>query len=138
MKQVNMNGFTRINRTKAKNLFEKGNKVYAVPCNMRPEIQHMITFNNDCGTFEKQENAAEYYNCSTETGKELYFYILDNKTKYYLSADFGETVRLQNVDTGKLVDVRKSEVIQGMKANKIEIMHYTLDPNNEKIIKGYR
>ena len=65
----------KINKTKARRLFNEGVKVYAVACKMRLES----AWNEPCllsrSTFEKAVNSFEYYNCCNERGKYSHFYI---------------------------------------------------------------
>lgn len=75
MRKISIDGFKRVNRGTAKKLFEEGKSVYGVPCNLRPSVGVCALFDKNNGTFESIENAIMYYNCNSETGKTLWFYI---------------------------------------------------------------
>lgn len=90
MKNINVGGFQRIHKAKAKSLYRQGNTVYMIPVNMRPDNMFMPAmpfsnrlsndndngmFGNVASTFEKRVNAYTYYNCNAETGKYPAFYI---------------------------------------------------------------
>ena len=83
MKNINVGGFQRIHKAKAKSL-------YRIPVNMRPDNMFMPAmpfsnrlsndndngmFGNVASIFEKRVNAYSYYNCNAETGKYPAFYI---------------------------------------------------------------
>jgi hypothetical protein len=80
----------KINKTKARNLFNKGQIIYLVPCKIYPdfkgiwikpiEISLEKVKNNPIynHTFDDLVNNFEYYNCIPELGKYTHFYIEQN------------------------------------------------------------
>ena len=77
MQQVEINGFKRVDRGTAQRLFDKGHDVYGVPCNLSPSTGCCVLFNSKRGSFSQIENAAIYYNCNSEVGKKLWFYVYE-------------------------------------------------------------
>lgn len=73
MQQVNYNGYIRINKTKARNLFMKGKSIIVVPCKLAPRstIATLTPKEGECSEkdFENAVNACTYYNCNAETGR---------------------------------------------------------------------
>ena len=83
-KGVNEMGFIKVNKTKAKRLYDDGETVYLVPCKVFPDFNNnwiqpiKAKKSNDTDFFENFVNNFEYYNCQlNETGKYTHFYILD-------------------------------------------------------------
>lgn len=80
---ISNNGKTlkRITKTRAKTLYSQGKKVLFVPCKLNPfnmwglGIWENNQLDGQFETFEKLVNAYEFYNCSSETGKYIAFYI---------------------------------------------------------------
>lgn len=80
---ISNNGKTlkRISKTRAKTLYNQGNKVLFIPCKLNPfnmwglGIWENNQLDGQFETFEKLANAFEYYNCNSETGKYIAFYI---------------------------------------------------------------
>ena len=77
-----MTTFTRINKARARNLVNKGGKVYALPRLMRtgnawqaPALIELDEF----ASFDSWVNSYEYYNCSHETGYYAAFYIKESE-----------------------------------------------------------
>jgi len=73
----------RIQKRKARSLFNKGRTVYLVPSKLNPESPFVgyIGVNKDrSGDFDKAVNAFEYYNCTNETGRYAHFYT-DNEVR---------------------------------------------------------
>lgn len=79
--------YIKVNKTKARNLFNQGKTVYIVPCKVRFDFNNMwikpYEINNskidEYTTFDTIINSFEYYNCNYELG----YY-----TSYYVQADF--------------------------------------------------
>ena len=75
------NKYTRINKTKARNLFNQGIDIMIVPCNVAPDYSNMwiqpYMINNQAGfSFDQLINNFEYYNCNdNETGLYTAYYI---------------------------------------------------------------
>ena len=75
------NKYTRINKTKARNLFYENKYIYIVPCNVAPNYSNQwiqpYMINNQAGrTFDQIINEFEYYNCNdNETGLYTAYYI---------------------------------------------------------------
>lgn len=80
MKQYS-NQFTRINKTKARNLFIQGVNIYIVPCKVVPDYNNfwIQPYRINYGTsdsFDKAINRFEYYNCGdSQTGLYAAYYI---------------------------------------------------------------
>lgn len=81
MRQYNGN-LTRITKTTAKKLYNAGHDVLFIPCNLHPENNFYslgIWENvNLCGQYDSFETLCNYfaaYNCNSETGKYIAFYI---------------------------------------------------------------
>jgi hypothetical protein len=70
---------TRINKKRARNLFNKGVKIYLCPSNLRPIGPWFNAFDVDLSAgeaFDTILNSFEYYNCiNNETGYFTSFYI---------------------------------------------------------------
>lgn len=65
----------RVNRTRAKKIYENGGRVTLCASNMRPDVFGVIVDNTDGAHFEKVENAFYYYNCNAETGKRINYFV---------------------------------------------------------------
>ena len=77
----------RVTKAKAKQLYNNGFSVLFIPCNLNPEcefcnfgIWQNIYLWGQYESFEKLENAFTFYNCTTETGKYIAFYVSTEKT----------------------------------------------------------
>lgn len=69
---------TKINKARARKLFNEGKQVWIVSCNLRPE--YGILLNADCyqgleNDFDKIVHCYEYYNCNRYSGYYSAFYI---------------------------------------------------------------
>ena len=77
-----MTTYTRINKTRARNLVNKGSKVYAMPRLMRTgngwQVPALIEL-DEFTSFDTWVNRFEYYNCSYETGYYSAFYIKESE-----------------------------------------------------------
>lgn len=81
--------YIKVNKTKARNLFNQGKTVYIVPCKVRFDFNNMwiepYEINKskyeyyDVDTFDIIINSFEYHNCNYELG----YY-----ASYYVQADF--------------------------------------------------
>ena len=86
---INHGGYTfmRINKTKAKGVYQSGKPIAVVPCNMYPFnewFSAFITQPNRCNeeTFDQFINSYEYYNCGLrECGKYAAYYIPVRETE---------------------------------------------------------
>lgn len=71
-------GLIRVQRRTAKRLFEEGNEVFITPHKMRFSAQwnppRSITAGSE-SKFDDIVNSFIYYQCNTETGKYLSFYV---------------------------------------------------------------
>ena len=68
----------RINKTEARKLWNKGRVIFLVPAraNLRSAwIQPIGISKRQSGTFDKQINSFEYYNCHAPFGKYAWYYI---------------------------------------------------------------
>lgn len=82
MKDYNFKTLKRINKTAAKKLYNAGADVLFIPCKLNPENNFYclgIWENNQLAgqyeTFEKLCNAFSWYNCRSDTGNYIAFYI---------------------------------------------------------------
>ena len=92
--------FMRINKTKAKGVYQSGKPVAVVPCKMHPFntwLPAFITQPNRCNeqTFDQFINSYEYYNCGLRgCGKYAAYYIPVVETeKGYIYDDSFEGVQ---------------------------------------------
>ena len=67
--------YVRINKTTARKLYETGAVIYAVPCKLNPAGPWAELVALPVGNFESECNSFVYYNCTSETGKYISFYI---------------------------------------------------------------
>jgi hypothetical protein len=81
-----LNSFVKINKNKARRLFNKGITIFLLPCNVRINNVWMIPLeinnkeinefiNIDITYFDSIVNNFEYYNCNSELGNYTHFYI---------------------------------------------------------------
>ena len=82
MKQYNFNTLTRITKRKARQLYNNGDDVLFIPCNLNPEnnfynlgIWENKELDGQYKDFDTLCNNYEYYNCNNETGSYIAFYI---------------------------------------------------------------
>lgn len=146
MKQIVMNGFKRIDKKEALKIFLSGKELYLAPSKSAPSITNIdkIRRNSTDVNYAKAEFELNIDNvrkrvCDNLHGKELYYYKkLDNTAVHYkLSADFGDRVRIHNINTGKTVDVEKSKVIERMQLGMVEVQGYEVSPDGKNLI-SYR
>lgn len=147
MKEIIVNGYTRIDKREAFKLYKNGQTIYLAASNVTPSYGNMIkitpfhVFNDDNSIkdyFDDAINSTKARYCNKENGKDIYYYKLSpSETKYKLSADFGNKVRLINIMTGQTVDVDKAKVIERMETRQIEILGYSVSPDRKNII-AYR
>jgi len=76
----------RINKVKARNLFNQGEIIHLAPCNLNPLSPWVrfcsISKSDSDRTFEQWVNSFEFYNCnSNEEGKYASFYIKNVEAK---------------------------------------------------------
>lgn len=78
MRQIETQNFRRINRRRAKNLYNADVPVYLCACNMNPESPWQPAIDvlrpNVEAPFEGVVNAFERYNCNAEAGRQAFFY----------------------------------------------------------------
>lgn len=80
MKEYNYNGFTRIDKRIARKLYNNGEDVLFIPCNLRPDnmwglgILQNKTLNGQYDDFDNLCFWYSAYNCTAETGKYIAFY----------------------------------------------------------------
>jgi hypothetical protein len=82
MKHYNFDSVQRITKRKAEQLYNYGFDVLFIPCNLNPEnnfynlgIWENVNLSGQYDNFEKLVNAFTYYNCNSETGKYIAFYM---------------------------------------------------------------
>lgn len=75
--------FKQIRKDVAKNYYNNGRSIYAMPCKMRPcrswgGPNWWNKEYNDGKPFDTLYNEYSYYNCNSETGRYIHFYIMVN------------------------------------------------------------
>lgn len=94
MNRIIHGDYTRINRTEAKNRFEKGEVIYALPCKANPNsywFQKNLSLSKEThATFGIADNVATYYNCCAELGRYLAYYKKEER-KYGIRYKLGAT-----------------------------------------------
>lgn len=86
------NKYIRINKTKARKLFNKNIGIYIVPCKVACNFSNMwiqpFIINNQAGfSFDQLVNNFEYYNCNdNETGLYAAYYV-----EYFILPSIGYT-----------------------------------------------
>lgn len=67
----------KVNKTRARNLYNKGVTIALIPCKVRTltGIVQPVHITNQGIDFDKLINEYEYYNCSPELGKYTHFYV---------------------------------------------------------------
>ena len=75
---LNQKVLKQINKRKAEKLFKKGIEIYVNPCKLRLFSNWTSPFpieNQETRTFEEFINSIEYYNCNSETGNYLHYFV---------------------------------------------------------------
>jgi hypothetical protein len=80
MRQIEVDGYKRINKTIAKKIYDNGNTIYIAPCNARLNgiLGYPIAINKDNSDnedFNIVVNAFIYYNCVNELGRYPSYYV---------------------------------------------------------------
>ena len=73
-----MTTLTKVNKTRARNLYNKGVMITLIPCKVRTltGIVQPAHIRKQPGTdFDTILNEYEYYNCNNELGKYAHFYV---------------------------------------------------------------
>lgn len=75
MRKIEAEGYVRVAKGAARSLFEGGEDVFILPCNIRIGNMWMqpMPIPRDEG-FDRTVNAYTYYNCNAETGRYCSFY----------------------------------------------------------------
>lgn len=75
-----MLNFEKINKVKARKLFNSGENIYLLPCKLRLNNAwcQPIMINNSMSDFDALIDRATYYNCNSEIGDKLSFYTWGN------------------------------------------------------------
>lgn len=77
MKHIETKNYIRIDKRQARKIYENNGDLYMLPCNLNPESPWGLLL-GPVNTFEPFDNMvswATYYNCDTERGRYLAFYI---------------------------------------------------------------
>lgn len=77
MKQIETKNFKRISKQAAKRIYEANGELYFCGCNVNPEFSGGMLC-GPCNTFypfDSMVNSATYYNCDSERGRYLAFYV---------------------------------------------------------------
>ena len=80
---VNVDGLNlvRVNKAKARSVYNENKKVYLLPCKVRPTNFFMnvktsfIQLENAHMSFDEKVNAFEYYNCCENLGRYCSYFI---------------------------------------------------------------
>lgn len=90
MNKYNFDKLERISKVKAKKLYNAGFDVLFIPYKLNPEnnfynlgIWENIYLQGQQETFEKLYNNFSYYNCTSETGLYIAFYVKREKTSIH-------------------------------------------------------
>jgi hypothetical protein len=81
MKRYNFSGLERINKTNARKIYENGDDILFVPCNIRPDnmfglgIWENKELWGQYDSFNKLCEWYEVYNCNSYNGRYIAFYI---------------------------------------------------------------
>ena len=81
MRSYNFNGLERINKTKARKLYENGKDVLFIPCNIRPDnmwglgIWENKDLNGQYDNFDELCFWYAAYNCDSYRGRYIAYYI---------------------------------------------------------------
>jgi hypothetical protein len=79
--------FKKVNITKARRLYNEGITIYIVPCKVFPDfnnnwikpfdlnIKEFLKENEKYNNFDSRINNFAYYNCNSELGNYIHFYI---------------------------------------------------------------
>lgn len=75
MNKVKIGDFERVNLVTARKLFNSGENVYIVPSKCSPlGAMCGVVNNTKCSNLDSWVNAFIYYNCSSELGKDVFYY----------------------------------------------------------------
>ena len=75
MNKFKIGSFERINLVTARKLFSLCEDIYVVPCKCSPESLFAGVVNKSkCSNLDSWVNAFIYYNCSSELGKDVFYY----------------------------------------------------------------
>ena len=77
MRHIETKHFKRISKSAARKIYEQNGDLYMIPCNLHPENSWGLLLGPvaTVGTFDRTVTWATYYNCDTERGRYLAFYI---------------------------------------------------------------
>lgn len=78
MKNIETHTYKRINKKKARSLYNAGYTIYLTPCKIWPDDRGPIRpcpISKKEGPFDDRVNAFEYYNCNHQLGYYAAFYI---------------------------------------------------------------
>lgn len=84
MNEVRVNGFVRVDKRKAMQIYNNGGIIYCTPCKLRPSRETVIPvqYNRASGLtadqwFTKVMNNIRYYNCNSWSGQEIWYYVTE-------------------------------------------------------------
>lgn len=73
--------YKRVDKKEARRLFEKGVSIHLLASKMKPFTNWtgvgVVIDNDNDSDFQKVVNQFQYYNCSSETGKAIHYYVAD-------------------------------------------------------------
>lgn len=80
MRKFETNGFVKINKTKARKLFNEGKEIHLLPCKVCFGTMWLgegsaISNKRLISSFDAIVNEYEFYNCNNELGKYAAYYI---------------------------------------------------------------
>ncbi len=81
MMKIETTNFIRVDKRQARKIYENNGELYLLPCNMNPENSWGMLLGpvNTWEPFDSMVNAATYYNCDSERGRYLAFYVRKEK-----------------------------------------------------------
>ena len=78
MNKYEIAGYRRISKIEARKWYNAGETICVCPNNLRPDspwFSGILVNSQQNGDFDKMCNAVSYYNCNSEAGRYLSFYL---------------------------------------------------------------
>ena len=86
MRYIQAEDLYRVDKRVARRLYNAGEDIWLCPCNMKPShswgmacLENKDFVGNKNHTFEEVVKWYEWYNCNTETGRYVAFYVKVNR-----------------------------------------------------------
>lgn len=134
------NGYTRIGKTLAKQLYGRGIPIYiaykdVVPSN--ESVSRIPSKSGGCTEYEFETSISLYENFKENCGIYLYARQEDNHKRYQVKEKYGDTYIIDSYhfpNTNHMKKVTKSELISMVKNNEITLESYRIDYTTNKLI----